>query len=180
MVSEYPEYAEIVQHGYKHVSYHRTGQQKKFEFGFSRSLAEEYNDILSGNLILRKYFGDYLTMAFTAPWEAQSQTTLQALKLVGINILLASPMSLSLLGYSPEVRTILFDIDTSRKIDGFRLQRPPQDIINDINKSTKDLIGIVLHAKELESVDLFYDLASRLKQLEKNGFSFALIKNLFY
>lgn len=73
-----PELLDIVQHGWVHVN-HSKIRGKKYEFGTSRSLKSQREDIRQGLRQMRLAFGDQFTPAFVPPYHGYDERTLRIL-----------------------------------------------------------------------------------------------------
>lgn len=75
---EKPHLLDIVQHGWMHTN-HSKVLGKKYEFGASRSLKNQREDIRQGQEKMRLAFGNYLTPAFVPPYHGYDERTLRIL-----------------------------------------------------------------------------------------------------
>jgi hypothetical protein len=73
------------QHGYSHTNHESTG--RKSEFGASRSLSQQREDIEQGAALLSAKLGVVLDPIFTPPWNRCTAATLMALRSVGVRAL---------------------------------------------------------------------------------------------
>jgi peptidoglycan/xylan/chitin deacetylase (PgdA/CDA1 family) len=74
-----PHLLDIVQHGWVHAN-HSKIQGKKYEFGSSRSLKLQREDIQRGFKKMQQAFGDLFTPAFVPPYHGYDLRTLRILK----------------------------------------------------------------------------------------------------
>jgi len=84
--NKFPDYIEIVQHGYSHsLNYEKIigGKLKKGEFGGDRTYQEQFNEIIEGKELMDKYFGNYWFPLFTFPYGARNDATLKAVSDAG-------------------------------------------------------------------------------------------------
>jgi hypothetical protein len=79
-----PELLDIVQHGYAHVNHAPAGDHHKYEFGETRTYAEQYEDIAKGMQIMRHAFGESLTPGFIPPYHSDDASTIDAIEALGI------------------------------------------------------------------------------------------------
>ena len=86
MKQKFPEYIEIVQHGYSHkLNYQNLigGKVKKGEFGGHRSYKEQFREIIAGKNLMDKYFEDNWFPLFTFPYGARNIETILAINNAG-------------------------------------------------------------------------------------------------
>jgi predicted deacetylase len=83
-----PHLLDIVQHGWMHAN-HSVRRGIKYEFGASRSLKEQREDISQGLKQMRAAFGKYFTPAFVPPYHGYDERTLKALDQEGFGIFAA-------------------------------------------------------------------------------------------
>ncbi len=84
----HPHLIDIVQHGWMHADHsHQAGQ--KYEFGPSRSLKAQQEDIRRGLQKMRRAFGDLFTPAFVPPYHGYDERTLRVLQEEGFQVLSA-------------------------------------------------------------------------------------------
>lgn len=74
-----PQLLDIVQHGWVHKNHSRT-LGKKYEFGVSRSVKLQREDIQRGLKHMRLAFGDEWTPAFVPPYHGYDERTLRILE----------------------------------------------------------------------------------------------------
>jgi len=74
----------VHQHGYAHVNHEPEG--RKYEFGVSRSAAEQSDDIAAGRELLGSQLGD-LAPVFTPPWNRCAPWTAEVLRDLGVAVL---------------------------------------------------------------------------------------------
>jgi len=73
-----PRSLDIVQHGWMHTD-HSLVPGTKYEFGVSRPLKSQRDDIEQGLKMMRKAFGEHFIPAFVPPYHGYDERTLQAL-----------------------------------------------------------------------------------------------------
>lgn len=177
LIKNYPDMIEIVQHGFQHKSYAAVGA-KNFEFGFHRNYEEQQLDIQEGKRLLQQHFPVGLTPSFTPPWDVLNQDAIKALMANDITSSTGNKYTFEK-ARAPEGFTAIYcDYDTSIRIGPNRVQRDISDVINPIMNCDQDALGIVMHGKELGSVEATINLIVALKSLENANFSFCLIKDI--
>lgn len=75
MKLDFPEYVEIMQHGYDHTIKNKI---KKGEFGGQRTYKEQYDDIKCGKDLMNKWFGDLWFPAFNFPYAPYNLAAIKA------------------------------------------------------------------------------------------------------
>jgi peptidoglycan/xylan/chitin deacetylase (PgdA/CDA1 family) len=71
----------VQQHGHRHVN-HGT-DRKRFEFGETRSEAQQREDLSAGRDALQRYFGERFDGVFVPPWDRCDATTMAILANLG-------------------------------------------------------------------------------------------------
>lgn len=74
-----PHLLDIVQHGWRHLN-HSANDKTKYEFGASRSVKSQHEDILQGLKKMRLAFGELFTPAFVPPYHGYDERTLRILQ----------------------------------------------------------------------------------------------------
>ncbi|WP_027186056.1 polysaccharide deacetylase family protein [Desulfovibrio inopinatus] len=77
LFADSPELCFWHQHGWRHVNHQQAG--KKSEFGSDRSLAAKSADIMKGQEIIQRVFGERAGLFFTPPWNRVDEETLETL-----------------------------------------------------------------------------------------------------
>jgi len=139
----------VHQHGFSHLNHESEG--RKFEFGVSRSVPEQFRDISSGKKILSELFGDLPKPIFTPPWNRCSIQTPEVLGRLDFKILSreskAKPMDLKGLVEMP------ISVDWFAKRKGIYLEREEIGrIIADRIQDEKPF-GIMLHHAEMDVIE---------------------------
>lgn len=139
-----PALLSLNQHGWMHANHEREG--RKCEFGPSRSLALQAEDIARGKTILESVFEDRFYPAFTPPWNRCTEDTYQVLDELGFLILSKDRGKEPIDGYRfMEISTTL-DLYTWK--DGARM-KPPDAIVDTMISQMQEfpLVGLLLHHK---------------------------------
>ncbi len=138
------------QHGYSHSNHEASG--RKYEFGPSRSLAQQQSDIYEGRQLLQHAFDNQLEPFFTPPWNRCTQDTIHALKQNGLSLLSRDVTAMPL--DTEGLREIPVTLDWFRKKSGRRLDYPAlmQGLIQQFE--TDNTIGIMLHHEYMDEQDL--------------------------
>lgn len=80
---KFPEYIEIMQHGYDHSHKNKI---RKGEFGGQRTYEEQYKDISHGKELMNKYFGNLWFEAFNYPYGEYNPAAMKAANDVGYKV----------------------------------------------------------------------------------------------
>ena len=178
LIKDYPNLIEVVQHGLRHKSYAVTEGEKNFEFGFQRNYAEQRQEIQEGRLLLQKLFPVGLTPSFTPPWDVLNQDTVNALVANGIISSTGNKYTFENIVVPEGFTAVSCDYDTSIRVSKTRVQRDVNEVICAIKECSHDTLGVVMHGKELGSVETTITLLHALKALENCGFKFCLVRDL--
>ena len=154
LLTEFSTSIEIVQHGWQHINHELIG--RKCEFGSSRSLAEQLEDIAHGQARMNEAFGEHWFPAFIPPWNRCTAQTYQALAQLGFRVLSqlhsdASPLT----GFS--FREISVTLDLYRWKGGASL-KPQGELLQAISQQLTQPhpIGIMLHHKVMNDEAFFF------------------------
>jgi hypothetical protein len=187
------ELVDIVQHGWMHTN-HSESVGKKYEFGATRSLKLQHEDIKKGVKQMRLAFGDLFTPVFVPPFHGYDQKTLAVIRKekfwalsAGNNIqdkkmpLVNFPATISFSQYDTngtisihgagQMLKMLLKSATSRALSGIVMHH------SDFKEasSQKELIGFLDYLDTLQSkkgwrMVLFSDVQSEgLRLTERNG-----------
>ena len=144
----------VSQHGFTHKNY---GKDKKYEFGPSRSLSEQYKDIAQGKKIMHQTFQSLFNNIFVPPYHGFDNNTLACLiklKYKGISVNHAQLKTTD--------RVSVFPIHLS--LETYSLNKPP------IEKTLKKLLAEYTHySRHLKTIGIYFHHS----MLSENG-----IKNL--
>ncbi len=165
-----PQLLDIVQHGWMHTNHSRT-QGKKYEFGASRALKAQRQDIQRGFKTMRLAFGDLFTPAFVPPYHGYDERTLRILeeenfwafsigKLEKNSRLFQLPAKVSFTRYNK---------------DGSRSLNTANDMIEMLGRNLyrQLLPGVVMHHEDFKTAAAhkelirFFDFIEKLRNKEK-------------
>lgn len=154
---------ELNQHGWQHLNHERVG--KKCEFGISRGLDEQLEDISRGKSRLEEIFGHSFYPVFTPPWNRCTVDTFRVLDQLCFRVLSKDMGKQPIKGYSfMEISTTL-DLFSWK---GGAALKPPEKIVGELISQMGVLpaIGILLHHKvmDAEVFSLLETLIEELKQ----------------
>ena len=156
-----PESLGLIQHGWRHTNHEQEG--RKCEFGISRSLADQFNDIARGKSRLEKAFGPRFYPAFTPPWNRCTEDTFGVLDELGFVVFSKDQGKEPVEGHRfQEISTTL---DLYRWKDGATL-KPADEIVPALISQMRELdrVGILLHHKVMDDT-AFTFLDQLLKEL---------------
>lgn len=165
-----PHLLDIVQHGWLHTNHSRT-EGKKYEFGASRSLKDQREDIQRGLKQMRLSFGDQFTPAFVPPYHGYDQRTLRILEEERF-------WSFSIGRQDKKCRLLQLPAKisfTRYNIDGSKLIQKAEEIVKILGKSfNRQLLpGIVTHHEDFRTAAShkelmrFFDFIDKLRSKEK-------------
>jgi predicted glycosyltransferase len=132
------------QHGWMHTNHEV--EERKCEFGSSRSFTQQLNDIARGKAILESTFEDVFYPAFTPPWNRCTKDTYQALDELGFQVLSKDRGKDPVAEYRfTEISTTL---DPYTWKEGARM-KSPDEIIQALMAQLEvlPLVGLLLHHK---------------------------------
>ena len=162
------------QHGFTHHNHETQG--RKYEFGPSRTYAQQLNDLQVGREILQALLGEYLDPIFTPPWNRCTEITAACLTELGYS-LLSRDRSAKPLRFSPiNELPIHIDWQKSHKDHRFDLRRLSQSLVDAIK--AQSITGIMLHHAVMVNVDFsaIDELLSLLS--EHNQVNCSLMRNI--
>lgn len=153
--SSFPEYVEILQHGFDHAI--KTKPPCRGEFGFGRNFEEQFKDINNGAVLMDFYFGDAWSRIFSFPYGTYDKTTLKAIekskyKIISTGIRLSPKRRiLNAVGQTLRVKQLFGHniVYFKKYVPKFSFSEAPV-IINNTKQQTGKNIGIQLSAKELQ------------------------------
>lgn len=85
MQSAYPDYVEILQHGFEHRI--KTEPPYRGEFGGNRSYEAQLDEIRKGMALMNAHFADRWTRIFSFPYGTYDRNTLKALEMCGFKMI---------------------------------------------------------------------------------------------
>jgi peptidoglycan/xylan/chitin deacetylase (PgdA/CDA1 family) len=163
-----PHLLDIVQHGWMHTN-HSVKAGTKYEFGASRTLQSQREDIMQGKKKMYLAFGEQFVPAFVPPYHGYDEQTLQVLDEGGFKIFSAGTRRLS--GKHPFLNLPAGVSFTHYGTDGTKTVRNSADMIRRLAMaiSSGPLTGVLTHhadfktaasRKELEG---FFDFIAALR-----------------
>ncbi len=151
-----PRLLDIVQHGWIHAN-HSADAGTKYEFGTSRSLKSQREDIKLGLKKMRLAFGEHFTPAFVPPYHGFDERTLRVLQEEGFRIFSAGTPR-------PEVKRGLIEIPAqisfSRYEQGRTSIQSAGDVIGILTRSIhrRPLSGVLTHHADFETAASRHEL----------------------
>lgn len=166
-----PHLLDIVQHGWLHVD-HSTGDVEKYEFGASRSLKLQRENIQQGVRKMCLAFGDGFTPAFVPPFHGYDERTLRILQEEGFQIFSAGNSKLK---KESGLLELPANISFSRYGKGRVSTNTAMDVVEMLIKDIcrVPLSGIVTHhvdfitAVSRKELTRFFDLIETLRSRKK-------------
>ena len=166
-----PHLLDIVQHGWLHVN-HSTDDVVKYEFGASRSLKSQRENIQQGLRQMYLAFGDYFTPAFVPPFHGYDERTLRILQEEGFQVFSAGSGKLK---KEPGLLELPANISFSRYDKGKVSTNTATDVVKMLMRDIcrVPLSGIVTHhadfitAVSRKELTRFFDLIKTLRSRKK-------------
>lgn len=160
-----PSLLSLNQHGWIHANHEVEG--RKCEFGPSRGLALQAEDIARGKAILESTFEDRFYPAFTPPWNRCTEDTYQVLDELGFLVLSKDRGKEPIAGY--RFRDISTTLDLYTWKDGARMKSPDAIVDTMISQMQEfPLVGLLLHHKVMTN-DAFRFLDQILCELASHS-----------
>jgi peptidoglycan/xylan/chitin deacetylase (PgdA/CDA1 family) len=174
-VGSAPALFELNQHGWLHQNHEREG--RKFEFGPSRTYAEQLADITRGQERMTEAFGPNWFPVFIPPWNRCTEETLRAIDRLGFRALSAKQGRSVATGYRFQEISITLDI---YRWNGGARMKSPEEITGELitQLSRQQPIGVVLHHKVMDDQAFFF-LGSLLDTLAAHPFAGAVSFHTF-
>lgn len=143
-----PHLLDIVQHGWKHTNY---SCQKgiKYEFGVSRSLESQREDIRRGLKQMRAGFGKNFVPAFVPPYHGFNKQTLQILAEEDFKILSAGKQRLVSKSFMNLPAQVSFSCYEKNKPGIYDVRTVAAQVIKNIHR--RFLLGVVTHHKDFSN-----------------------------
>jgi predicted deacetylase len=139
----------VHQHGYAHVNHEREG--RKCEFGVSRSVDQQAEDIGRGRELLRNHFGD-VPSVFTPPWNRCAPWTGEVLRDLGFTVL-SRDLTAGVLQV-PGLVELPITVDWFAKRKKIPVDRAMRGaLLADAARGTEP-VGVMLHHEVMSAVDL--------------------------
>jgi hypothetical protein len=149
----HPTLVELHQHGWQHLNHEPEG--KKYEFGPSRSLHQQFEDIARGKALLEEIFGEKFSPVFTPPWNRCTEETFKVLDQLGFQGLSKEQGMQPVTGY--HFQEISITLDLYRWKGGATMKLPAeivQQLLAQIEKG--GTIGLLLHHKVMAAQDFAF------------------------
>jgi len=146
----HPKLFELNQHGLTHLNHEKEG--RKCEFGPSRSLEQQFEDISKGKALLEKVFKDKFFPVFTPPWNRCTQDTLKALDRLGFKVFSKDKGKSRATGYAFEEISTTLDL---YRWKGNPMMKSPEEIAEALVLQVKqdEPIGLLLHHKVMGAME---------------------------
>jgi hypothetical protein len=142
----------IHQHGFSHANHETTG--RKYEFGCSRSKAEQLADISEGKKILQTAFGEIVQPIFTPPWNRCTNATTEVLRELNFQIL-SRELNAETLELN-QLKEIPVSIDWFAKRKGIYLTKSQIGAMIAEKIAVGTAFGIMLHHAEMDELEREY------------------------
>lgn len=177
-----PQLLDIVQHGWVHAN-HSVSSGTKYEFGGSRSLKSQREDIKQGLKQMRLAFGEHFTPAFVPPYHGYDERTLRVLEEEGFWGFSARSRRLEkksqLVKLPARISFTRYDADGSRGVN------TAADMMKMVAKGIyrQSLSGVVMHhadfkaAASRQELTRFFDWVAALR--DKKGWRVLLFSDLW-
>lgn len=146
-----PELLDIVQHGWMHTN-HSEIIGKKYEFGVSRSLKNQREDIHRGQERMRLAFGNHFTPAFVPPYHGYDERTMRILNEENFQIFSAG---ISRSKTKKRFLDIPAQISFSRYNQGRASVHSAQDMLGNLVRGIgrRPILGVVTHHTDFNTVE---------------------------
>jgi len=171
---KHPELISINQHGFGHKN---NNPQKipKYEFGPSRTLKQQKEDILKGAEILRKAFGNDFSKIFTPPYYGYDSKTLKILKYSGFNLI---SLKKGINYQDEDLLNLPVNLDLIKSHDsGIYFTKEEFFTKAKEESSSNQYLGIVLHPPKMRPSD-FDNFKELMSFLKSQKFHFLLMEDL--
>jgi peptidoglycan/xylan/chitin deacetylase (PgdA/CDA1 family) len=138
------------QHGYAHLNHEIVG--RKCEFGPSRGMSRQLEELAAGHDRLRALLGDNTDPIFTPPWNRCTEETAQALAIEGFETLSRIRGSAAI--EVGQLRELDVAIDWHKRENGKRM--PPTRLGSQLAQAAQQptAVGIMLHHAVMDTSDL--------------------------
>jgi hypothetical protein len=165
-----PQLLDIVQHGWMHTN-HSDKAGIKYEFGASRSLKSQRDEIRQGLKKMRLGFGELFTPAFVPPYHGYDERTLRVLHEEGFKIFSAGTRrSAAKKRFIHAPAQISFSRYEQNKVSINKAREVVTDLVKNVDH--RPLSGVLTHHKDFAGVSLrreitrFFDYVAALKAKE--------------
>ena len=157
-----PPLIEFNQHGWQHLNHEKEG--RKCEFGVSRNIDQQREDISRGKAILEDAFPLKFFPVFTPPWNRCTPDTFKVLDELGFLVLSKDQGKQPIAGYG--FQEISTSLDLYRWKGGASM-KGPEEIVTDLigQMTSQSVIGLLLHHKVMDATafDFLDDLLKTLR-----------------
>jgi hypothetical protein len=166
-----PQLLDIVQHGWMHTN-HSVEAGVKYEFGASRSLKSQREDIKQGLKKMRLAFGEHLIPAFVPPYHGFDECTIGLMEELGFKIFSAGQRRARA---NKGFIDLAAEISFTRYEGGQKNIRPARDMISSLTKGIhcRPLSGILTHHADFSTAAFrlelkkFFDCVAALRDREQ-------------
>ncbi len=167
-----PHLLDIVQHGWRHVN-HAVDGRTKYEFGKSRSLTCQRDDIKQGLEKMRTAFGEHFTSAFVPPYHGYDARTVKVLKEESFQVFSAGARPSEI--KDQWIIELPVQISFSRYESGKGILQSARDVMGQLTKEVhrRPLSGVLTHHADFvattqrKELTRFCDYIAALKSKEK-------------
>jgi hypothetical protein len=175
-----PHLLDIVQHGWVHAN-HSVDGRAKYEFGPTRSLEVQRDDVQRGLKEMRRAFEDHLTPAFVPPYHGFDSRTLQVLSEEDFLMFSAGDSR-------PEIKKRFLDLPAQVSFTSYEpgktIVHRANDVIADLvrGSSRRSLSGVLLHHADFKTAALGEELTRFFDRIEalrvKEGYKTVLFSQM--
>lgn len=141
LVETHPREISLHQHGYAHLNHE--SNERKSEFGQSRSSDLQMADVMSGRQLLLDLFGPAIDAIFTPPWNRCTAATAECLREMNFSYLSRDVTATQI--DTDGLCELPIAVDWFKKRKGVRLT--PAEIGESLNSAARDraTVGVMLH-----------------------------------
>ena len=143
------------QHGYRHVNH--AGPGKRSEFPDLRPYEAQLNDVRTGMEMLRSEMGEAFFSAFTPPWNRCSESTVEALTVLGFRLISRDAPTPGARERGLMDAPVTLDILERKNASRWHL-RDPEIIVRELVEQLCSLgcVGVMLHHQHHEGESLAF------------------------
>lgn len=168
---------ELCQHGWHHAN-HAPAGSRKYEFGPTRSAAEQAKDILSGFQRLTERLGLPTARVFTPPHDRLDSSTLECLNAAKFQVVSGGPGTFKDFCVPGGMVAFEFDVDASVRNGKRRETRGVTEVVEMLCAHPGPKVGLVLHAAEMKDFNWCMSLVMELRRLSSAGVKFGKLMDL--